>query len=45
MLRAPHTIAITAAVGLLLGGAAYLLAVRGTALMLDLSALAGMLCF
>lgn len=38
-------LAIAVLVGLLLSGAVYLIAVRGTALLLDLSALAGMLCF
>ena len=43
-----RTIAIrttAVAVGLLLLGAGYLYAVRGPALLLDLSALAGMICF
>jgi hypothetical protein len=38
-------LAILLSVGALLAGAGYLYAVRGPALLLDLSALVGMLCF
>ena len=38
-------VAIIVAFGLLLVGALFLIAVRGQALLLDLSALAGMICF
>jgi hypothetical protein len=41
----PIKVAVGLAVGLLLAGAIYLIAVRGLAISLDLSALAGMLCF
>ena len=40
-----HRLAIGVSLGLLLAGSLYLIAMRGTALMLDLSALAGMICF
>ncbi len=40
----PVKLAVAVALGVLLAGAIYLIAVRGPALLLDLSALAGMLC-
>ena len=45
MPRSTPKLAITLALGLLLGSGLFLIAVRGPALLLDLSALAGMLCF
>ncbi len=41
----PVKVAVAVAVSLLLAGALYLISVRGLAIFLDLSALAGMLCF
>ena len=45
MPRSRHSLAIAAVLGLLLGSGLYLIAVRGPALMLDLSVLGGMICF
>ena len=45
MPRSAPRFAIMLAVGALLAGAGYLYAVRGSALLLDLSAMVGMLCF
>lgn len=42
---APIKVAVAVAVSLLVAGALYLIPVRGLAIFLDLSALAGMLCF
>ncbi len=40
----PLKLAVAVVLGVLVAGAIYLIAVRGPALLLDLSALAGMLC-
>lgn len=40
----PLKLAVAVVLGALVAGAIYLVAVRGPALLLDLSALAGMLC-
>lgn len=40
----PLKLAVAVVLGALVAGAIYLIAVRGPALLLDLSALAGMLC-
>jgi hypothetical protein len=45
MQQSTYKMVAGAALGLLVVGAVYLISVRGTAILLDLSALAGMLCF
>lgn len=45
MPKTTHKLAIGVAVGLLLASGSYLIAVRGNALLLDLSAFVGMICF
>lgn len=45
MPKASYKLAIALVLGLMLASALFLIAVRGPALMLDLSALVGMICF
>lgn len=45
MPRTSHKVVVAAVVSLLLGSAMYLIAVRGPALLMDLSSLAGLICF
>ena len=45
MPKAAPRFAILVTLGVLLASAGYLYAVRGSALLMDLSALAGMICF